>query len=399
MKNNKNHIFLSYKSDHVNLVRRVAERLKSEQISVWMDEYGLRHDQLEIFQRIINEAIDDSGWWVLFVSKHYIESDYCLIEAQRIREKRSPEKVIVFFLEESESFRSIFPELLVNCYSIKDDAGEIFRILQRHGVISKLIEPIQLDVSEEVHQWQVMEAGFEFNNFNWAIVPGSRFHLAAMNRSHMLSYSGVFRTDFHEFRRSLNGLDVSLFLDYDIFNEFDADYIKSKILSGEFDPVRIKKFDDDDRLRHKEELRRFGFEVKNAYKRITMNTDLYKMMQNKMLNTDPEPVLPEIEEIGIHLFSTVDRNVEFKHRLFTFRIPAMGKIYRVYKLVLPHPLFDITFRVRFIFSFEDNFTQFYKSIPYCDSLVNSFRWISDKKYENLDKNKILDARKIILGDG
>jgi len=83
------------------------------------------------------------------------------------------------------------------------------------------------------------------------------------------------------------------------------------------------------------------------------------------------------QEIGVHMFITKESGISFKHRMFTFQ--DANKIYRTYKLVLPHPQRDLPFTIRLIFTAQTTFQKFCSMVPQLETIVQSFSWLSSEK--------------------
>jgi hypothetical protein len=133
--------------------------------------------------------------------------------------------------------------------------------------------------------------------------------------------------------------------------------------------------EEDDRERLREELRYFNTEAKRISELVSRTTDLTRAFSREDFQSNAL-----VEEIGIHLFSTTEQNGavsnSYKHRLFSFRLPTVGSIFRVYKLVLPHPQLKNPVTLRFIFQLEENVRGFFFSLPWMDYVVRSFKWLN-----------------------
>lgn len=363
-----NHFFFSYKSNDVFLVRPIAERLKAEGISVWIDEYGISNKDRESFQKIINDAIDTSIYGVLFVNDLYADSPWCLIEVERLLRKRPLSKIIVLVLKQSEKFKLLYSNLYSSGFETGYSHDKIFDCFFEKKAIKHIPKPIQYAIHSGEHRWFSKDAVFNFDNTCWNIDVRRLFTGLGANEPLQINHES--RTDFTEFVAEINNQEIRLLLDYD-FYEKTSESIMRRI---ETDEIKEESYEQDDRKRLKEEIEYFDKEVKNAYIRVVRSKDFYK----GKINIE-EFTVPGYEHIGTHLFSTQDRRKIFKHRLFSFRVPNDNLIFRVYKLVLPHPQFAFPnhktpIRIRFIFCFKNDLKAFFASIPWCDHLVNSFKW-------------------------
>ena len=83
----------------------------------------------------------------------------------------------------------------------------------------------------------------------------------------------------------------------------------------------------------------------------------------------------DVEEIGVHMLSTNDSGIVYKHRMYTFRIEKLNRTYRMAKLVLPHPILKRAYLIRFIFSCEGPIEKFFYYVPLYRKIIESFTWI------------------------
>ena len=364
--------FISYKSQDVAFVRKVAERLKAEGISVWIDEYGIRHNEQDIDDEIFNiifKAIDNSNWAILFITEKFATSDNCIKEVKYLLRKLPLNRLIPVILEKSQKFKSEYPILYNQGYMTNYIENNIYDAMIHFGALRCPIQSHNPQISNSMTSWHVKEACFkiEFDKNIWTIYNAALFH-GILERKKM-DFNKSYKNEYHVFKGNINGIITNLLLDYDLY---DGTFSKSILgrMKG-FEDVRRKNYDEDDIARLKDELRNYNFEVKNVLAHLNENSYILpENYRSKLLNQNL------ISEIGVHRLSTNDRGVGFNHRLFSFKITNDNLIFRVYKLVLPHPQFQKTFRIRFIFCLNCDLKDFYRTVPWCDELVNSFNWTS-----------------------
>ena len=371
----KGSIFFSYKSENVGIVRNVYERLSAQGIWVWMNEYRVKHDQQKNFQHLINTGIDSSEFGVLFVGKSYARSSYCHVEIERILRRIPHNKIVVIKLEHSEYFDKLYPEFVGKSYLCQGDENKVYQALSAAGVIPEGISATETVKSPESHLWFVKEAGFVFDNYKWAVDSSSRFD--GLTDREKLKFSDSYKTEYHRFYREVNGYTVKLLLDYENYDEIQAGFLEERLSAEDRDKVLTADFEQDERQRLIDEMNRFPGEAANSYEQIRMANKWVGSQLNP-----PEWNISLVKEIGVHMLIMRDRKHLFRHRMFTFTIPKLNYIFRVYKLVLPHPQHKKPLRIRFIFCFNNNLEYFFRSVPYADELVASFAWINDKANED-----------------
>jgi hypothetical protein len=77
-------LFVSYKSQNANEVRRVVECLIAAGTRVWFAEYHVLTGNFERFQEEIDRGIDRSRYALVFTNDRWADSRYCALEMQRI---------------------------------------------------------------------------------------------------------------------------------------------------------------------------------------------------------------------------------------------------------------------------------------------------------------------------
>lgn len=365
-----NKFFFSYKSNNVSIVRPIAERLKAEGLSVWMDEYGVSNKDQNRFQKKINDAIDNSTWGVIFVNDLYAESPYCNIEVERLLRRQTKENIVVLLLSNSEIFEELYPELYNKGVYVGESIQNIYDILIKEKLLVKKSDFNKPNIITGLHTWYSRDVGFNFDNSIWKLNYDSLFF--QIFGQEFINVNNEYRTQYTEFTANVNNHDIKLILDYDYYSNI-SESLMQRISNKD---IREENCEQDDRKRLKEEINAFDDEVRNAYIRAINPIEFYKGNI-----TIEQTEIPKYECIGIHLYSMQDRGIKFKHRLFSFRIPENNLIFRVYKIVLPHPQlaypkYKIPITIRFIFCFNNDIKIFFRSIPWCDHLVNSFQWTS-----------------------
>ena len=128
-------IFISYKSQNVNFVRRVAECLLAGNINVWFAEYNIFIDNYDEFKKEIIKGINKATHALVFSSDSWANSPHCCFEMETILDRLGLDQVIELPLEEGELTHQKFSRLenapQVDCAgSFHDTMEQIFFCLE-----------------------------------------------------------------------------------------------------------------------------------------------------------------------------------------------------------------------------------------------------------------------------
>lgn len=375
--------FLSYRSDEIDIIRQVADWLMANQVSFWMDEYCVRHRHQEVFQEEIYKGIDRSEYFVCFLSKNYFNSPYCLIELERALKKFPIEKFTFICLEQDweeleKKFLEFYPELSEHKKLINPVTKDLFRIIEFFNKKLNLNAQLPNFVSGlESDYWHIVEAGFKIKTY---LEPhfSSRFQHISRIEHNLLT--GRHRDSYIRFIDPKDA-NLELLFDYEIYQSDHAEGLHYTDLR----PTDPKK-ETRERQRLKEEMALYESEVKKAVEQFASSRNGLKLC-----DLDNE----KVEEVGIHMLSTMDRNISYKHRMYTFRVSPWERTFRMVKLVLPHPNKEkVVITIRFIFSYEGNQVKFFEKVFLLNEIVKSFDWIEESSSGVLDLSFIKKAPKI-----
>lgn len=360
--------FISYKSDEVRLIRAIGDSLAAGGIPFWIDEYSVSHEQQDVFQKIINQGIDNCSYGIIFVSEKYTDSPYCLIEVERLLRKLPIEKILIITFVDPAKFLSLFPELKDQPNSnriipLRKDLVSILEIINKETSAGI---PIQLK-SESITpiEWPVIEAGFKVKLFNLQVDFSSRFVGSKINIQNPLTSRR--RQEYHRFVGS-DDKNVELLFDYGVYESEYTDAVKN-LVARKVDPEKENL----DRDRLKEEMENYDSEV------------LESLDQFFKSHLEYNPVnLREVKELGVHMLTKPARGVDFKHRMYTFSIPSQNRTFRVAKLVFPHPhLQDKVCFTRLIFSYIGDQKIFFNHVWILNKIIDSFSFTTH--YDSLEE--------------
>jgi tetratricopeptide (TPR) repeat protein len=98
-------VFISYKSEDVNLARLVADQLIASDIKVWFAEYQVLLQNYSEFQQAIDSGIHNSAYGIAFTNNRYSKSMYCCDEMKELLKKGASQVIEVKMQEEDEIHR------------------------------------------------------------------------------------------------------------------------------------------------------------------------------------------------------------------------------------------------------------------------------------------------------
>jgi hypothetical protein len=380
-------IFVSYKSDDVEFVRPVCERLLAEGYHPWLNEYHVPYDRVDDFQWLINYAIDTAAWGVLFASDRYAFSPYCNIEVERLLRRLPPERIVVLRIGDSPVFEREYREFAGRVAPAANEA-DVYARLADAGILGHPLAPRPLPDAPADRAWWLKDIGARFTLHPWRLDARSVMRNAGLEE--WLDVTGEPREEYEAFTADIDGHRIGLTIDC---RRLDAEWRESveRRATSDEGALRFLEDEQDDRQRLSEELRHFAREVEMARAALTLRRDA----------PDAGDALGarRFQPIGVHMFNTAEtvngRRNAYKHRLFSFRLA--GRIYRVYKLVLPHPQLGQAVALRFVFEFDDDLTAFFVSLPFCDRAVRSLSWVTLRTKPALDLGRMQDVVRGVTG--
>lgn len=107
-------VFLSYKSEDVHMVRRIAETLIANRYAVWFAEYQVLLQNYNSFQEAINIGIESCRYGLCFTNDRYIESQYCRHEIEQLLDPLAcgPDNIIEIMMPYEPRTHELYPDLL-----------------------------------------------------------------------------------------------------------------------------------------------------------------------------------------------------------------------------------------------------------------------------------------------
>ncbi len=124
-------VFLSYKSEDVALVRRVADLLTAAGVRVWFAEYEVRLRRRR-FEAALRKGLRQSAWGVAFTNNRYVDSPWCRREIEVLLRRRGAGRVLEVQLPREDQPRRRYPALSSSPALESRDAAEILAFVGSH---------------------------------------------------------------------------------------------------------------------------------------------------------------------------------------------------------------------------------------------------------------------------
>jgi len=126
-------VFISYSSKDKPFVEKLSQKLVDNRIGVWLDKWEMKPGDSLIDK--IQNALEDSSYLLVVLSKHYVESEWCRKEqnAGLIKEINSKKVVVIPILLEDCSIPIFLQEKVYADFRQSFDDGfiELFKSLSK----------------------------------------------------------------------------------------------------------------------------------------------------------------------------------------------------------------------------------------------------------------------------
>lgn len=154
-RDDQNHwdVFISYKSEDVNLARRIANQLIASGLQVWFNEYRVLLQNFDQFQDAIDFGIAHSDWAICLTNNRYIGSPYCRIEMEQLLDRLPSDNILEIMIPKEDLPHQKY-QALDNCPSfVGSDLHDILSFIQYQT--SWPIKPLLPEIVETDHRTHV----------------------------------------------------------------------------------------------------------------------------------------------------------------------------------------------------------------------------------------------------
>ena len=104
-------IFISYKSQDVEIVRQVVDILIASGLKVWYAEYQILLQDRNKFEQAIENGINQSSFGIAFTNNRYIKSRYCRLELKKLLKQLGPKNILEVKIPDENLPHHHYPEL------------------------------------------------------------------------------------------------------------------------------------------------------------------------------------------------------------------------------------------------------------------------------------------------
>lgn len=308
-------VFVSYKTEDVDIVRRIANQLIASGLKVWFNEYQVLLQNYDYFQEAINFGISHCERAIVFTNNRYINSQYCLIEIDLILKKLQPENILEVMIPKESLPHERYPQLA-------DCPGYIGR--ECEGILTFI---------QKTTQWRV-------KTLVPCVFPSERADFLTVCRGLPVSLDisdwEVLKLG-HCIGGSVRGLELSC----------KSTYNQSRLLVNLF----------------------CGPEISDDGQRIEQTKDDRQMFRALMQYASKHIERVDGEEFGLHLFFIK----ELSQFVATYRMKHYWS--RKYSIIIPNAKTQKMAEFVFTAGFDGTFEDYCLHVHLADNLVKSLRWL------------------------
>jgi hypothetical protein len=194
-------VFISYKSEDVDLARRIANQLIASGLKVWFNEYRVLLQNFDQFQNAIDFGIAHSDWAICLTNNRYIGSEYCRNELEQLLNKLPSENVLEIMIPREDLPHQKYAAL-DNCPAyVGNDLPGIFTFIQAHtGWALKPLLPIVINTEPSTHISTCLQRDVVLDTTDWQVTKHGRVVFGSTN---MLAMKYLHRQDQYSFNVNL----------------------------------------------------------------------------------------------------------------------------------------------------------------------------------------------------
>ncbi len=125
--------FISYKSEDIDIVRQVADRLLASKLEIWFAEYKVLLQARDQFQSAIDQGVCQSRYGIIFTNDRYVNSKYCRIELEGLLkpENCGVDRIIEIKLDNSPLPHNTYPDLThAHSITFEDNLAEVLHFIE-----------------------------------------------------------------------------------------------------------------------------------------------------------------------------------------------------------------------------------------------------------------------------
>ena len=201
-------VFISYKSEDVEIARRVADLLIASGYEVWFAEYQVLLKNYDKFQQAIDQGITNCDYGIAFTNDRYAKSPYCGLEITQLLDHLPHEKILEIMIPTQEPLTHQRYDALENCPRfVGSDLGGIVNFIQQHtgwDIASLPSEPV---APPRMHPFQCLYQPANLDITHWELKKAGNV-VAGNTDVFLLEYLHE-RDHFHLFVNVICGAELS----------------------------------------------------------------------------------------------------------------------------------------------------------------------------------------------
>jgi hypothetical protein len=163
-------LFVSYKSEDVELVRPVVDALRLAGVRVWFAEYQILLKNYNNFEREIAFGLAHSDGALLFTNDRYIGSKWCRLELEQLLAKCGPKKMIEIRVPPEKLPHQLYSDLeKCYCHDGHDLQGILSCICKATGISEPLPFVRLQELGHQLHEIHCLGEQFTLDIANWEV--------------------------------------------------------------------------------------------------------------------------------------------------------------------------------------------------------------------------------------
>jgi len=169
-------VFISYKSEDIEIARRVVNQLLASGLKVWFGEYQVLLQNYDQFQQAIDFGIDNSDWGIAFTNDRYTRSPHCCTEIAHLLERLPSQKILEIMVPAQQQLPHQKFQDLADCpaYQGTDLPGMMAFISQHTGWQIQPLLPEDIAPQPSIYEFQVLGRPAALDARDWELTESGR---------------------------------------------------------------------------------------------------------------------------------------------------------------------------------------------------------------------------------
>jgi len=159
--------FISYKSQNVQIARKIADQMIADGMRVWFAEYQILLEKREDFLFAIERGLSQSEYGIAITNNNYIQSECCKYELENLLRNCGSKKIIEVMMPKENEPHCVFPELNDSYMIESADINEILAGISKNtdSVFTNIVDTHS--VSKQIFEGKCEGVHFELDCSGW----------------------------------------------------------------------------------------------------------------------------------------------------------------------------------------------------------------------------------------